>query len=34
MGTLGWVVLAMVAGGIIVFLRHKIGKEIDRGCSF
>jgi hypothetical protein len=34
MVTLGWIVLAMSAGGIIVFMRHKIGKEIDRGCPF
>jgi hypothetical protein len=34
MGTLGWVALAMGAGGIVVFMRHKIGKEIDRGCPF
>lgn len=34
MGTLGWVALAMGAAGIVVFMRHKIGKEIDRGCPF
>jgi hypothetical protein len=31
MATLGWFAVAMGAGGIVAFLRHKIGKEIEGG---
>jgi hypothetical protein len=31
MGTLGWIVLTIGAGAIIAFVRHKVGREIDRG---
>jgi hypothetical protein len=34
MATLGWFAVAAVAiaaGGMVVFLRHKIGKEIEGG---
>jgi len=31
MGTLGWMALATGLGGGVAFLRHWIGKEIDRG---
>jgi hypothetical protein len=32
MGALGWIVLTIAVGAIVALVRHKVGKEIERGC--